>query len=244
MHHRQLVEPRLQPLRERGHPGLLARLVTHDEKRLLRAPVGGVAEVLRRLPLVDLAADERVHVVPDRCAKLVSPARRAHEERHAPALRVRRAGEEDARGRKRALELVRERRGPGPMRELEERHVVCLHAVLLPLQRADHALEDDVRFERVRVVVAPPDRDAVLARELELCLQHQTLGERFGLVGVVVEDRLVRDDEVEPLLGGEVEDPVGREKGRHDSGDLRVRASHLDRVHRLVERRAGHVCGD
>ncbi len=107
---------------------------------------------------------------------------------------------------------------PGRFRPSEETKKRDAHAVGPP---------------RVPVVVKAEHHDLMLLDEGHLRFEHRVIGERVGRVLMVVERRLVRDDEVGSGRDGALNRVERRHERGRDARHRRVRISGLERVHRL-----------
>ena len=81
------------------------------------------------------------------------------------------------------------------------------------------------------MVVEPPDDEVLLANEALLGLVGRVLFEGRGLILVVVEGRLVGDDEVPAGLRGALQHAEGGHAGRGDARDRGLGIAGLERVH-------------
>ncbi len=87
------------------------------------------------------------------------------------------------------------------------------------------------------MIVKSPDHQAVLLNKRALCCQHGIvffLLEIVRLVEVLVEGRLVRDDQILSRRRGALEHIQRGHHSHRDAFDLRVRIARLERVHRLL----------
>lgn len=90
------------------------------------------------------------------------------------------------------------------LRELGERRcgqrelaAIVRRKILLPAERGGHASEDAIGLARVPVIVEAPDDEAVLFDEVALGLVN--LAAQTGrVIGVIIEGRLVDDDQIQP----------------------------------------------
>ena len=85
----------------------------------------------------------------------------------------------------------------------------------------------------MRVVVKPEDHQVVVLDEALLGLIDRVLLEVCRLIHVVVERRLVCDDEVPAGRRGPAKDVERRHTGGGDRVDLRFRRAGLERIHGL-----------
>ncbi len=101
-----------------------------------------------------------------------------------------------------------------------------------PAQGRHHSLEDPIGLARraMPVVVKAPDHEVVLLDVGELSLEHRVVAQPGGFVEVVIEGRLVGDDEVRLAGGRPLQHIHGRREGGGDPGDRGVGIARLERI--------------
>jgi hypothetical protein len=121
---------------------------------------------------------------------------------------------------------------------------IGLALIWLPSELIDHAGEDAIGLPHVPGIVKAPDDEVMCANERELLLQDGVVGERRLIIGVVIEGRLVRNDQV--LAGGDrlFEDDVCVHESCGDARDLGVGVTGLERVHSIGWRSGSGRCDD
>ena len=191
-------QPRLKPGRDPSHARLLAGRVAEHEQPLPLTQPGRIACVLAGLPLADLAGDDDIDLWLREHTDLRAPARTAGQDRHALARHVEIADNAQRFDTQPCLD---------PIGELAQRHRRNAAEVELLRQRAgdpfqliQQAGDGRIRLQGVQQVVEAPDDDALLLDEAAFRLVDRFVRQPVGLVAVIVEDRLVGDDQIRAEL--------------------------------------------